>query len=329
MLIAPRVTNIVTDGIVFSEGENTDTEMTDFSGGYPSAEVSPECAMDIDVEIVGAPAGTSAGNVESESQDSEPLSFAAGQDVLEESGGDCTGEREECSNRGGNCEDVADKNNVAVSDDVDTATGVLNAGANMGTRDDRKGSALHDEQYRKLNKLIDKYQKELRTKKVLTSDSRATDKIFDLQALKRFNERQHQLRKKLNQQLKQYDKAPAKIRSALKAKHRPIHPTKQASEEVAEALGKGNYYGRRLRDSANHLLRTGLILENRQGQGAKHETWLNKFDVRSGVQRFARGQIPFEEGGFSGQVCVVQSRFQAEAKWYFIVSYGQPNCVVT
>jgi hypothetical protein len=88
-------------------------------------------------------------------------------------------------------------------------------------------------------------------------------------------------------------------------KNRPIHPTKQASEEVAEALGKGNYYGRRLRDSANHLLRTGLILENRQGQGAKHETWLNKFDVRLGVQRFARGQILFEEGGFSGQVCIV------------------------
>ena len=324
MLIAPELTNVVTEGIVFGEGGNLDTEMADFSGGCPSAEVSPECAMDIDVEIVSALPipGTSPDNAESASQDLEQPSIIAGQDVLEGSGEDCTGEMEECSNGGGNCEDVA------VSDDVDTATGVLNAGADMGTRDDRKGSALHNEQYRKLNKLVDEYQKELRTKKVLTSDSRATDKIFDLQALKRFNERRHQLRQKLNRQLEQYDKAPGKIRPALKAKHRPIHPTKQASEEVAEALGKGNYYGRCLRDSASHLLRTGLILENRQGQGAKHETWLNKFDVRSGVQRFARGQIPFEEGGFAGQVCIVRLGFQAKAKWSFIVSYGQPNCVV-
>ena len=154
------------------------------------------------------------------------------------------------------------------------------------------------------------------------------DKIFDLQALKRFNECHHQLCQKLNQQLKQYDRAPGKIQPAFKAKHRPIHPTKQASGEVAEALGKGNYYGRHRRDSASHLLRTGLILENRQGQGARHETWLNKFDMHAGVQRFARGQIPFEEGGFAGQVCIVQLGFQAKAKWSFIVSYSQPNCVV-
>jgi hypothetical protein len=169
MPIAPQV---VTEGIPISEGKDLDTEMADFSGGCPSAEVSHECAMDIDVEIVSAPPipGTSAGNAESAGQD-EQLGIVGGQDVLEGSGGSCTGEREECSNGGGNCEDVVDENDVAVSDDVDTATGVLNAGADMGTQDDRKGSALHSEQYRKLNKLIDEYQKELRTKKVLTSDS--------------------------------------------------------------------------------------------------------------------------------------------------------------
>ena len=98
----------------------------------------------------------------------------------------------------------------------------------------------------------------------------------------------------MGRQLEQYDKAPGKIRPALKAKHRPIHSTKQASEEVAEALGKGNYYGRCLRDSASHLLRTG-------------------------------GQIPFEEGGFAGQVCIVRLGFQAKAKWSFIVSYVKSN----
>ena len=116
---------------MFGKGGNLDTETADFSGGCPSAEVSPECAMDIDVEIVSAPPipGTSPGNAESASQDLEQPSIIARQDVLEGSGEDSTGEMEECSNGGGNCEDVA------VSDNVDTATGVLNAGADMGTQD--------------------------------------------------------------------------------------------------------------------------------------------------------------------------------------------------
>ena len=73
MLITPELTNVVTEGIAFGEGGNLDTEMADFSGGCPSAEVSPECAMDIDVEIVSALPipGMSPDNVESASQDLE------------------------------------------------------------------------------------------------------------------------------------------------------------------------------------------------------------------------------------------------------------------
>lgn len=262
------------EGFGSSEGYNPDMDTADFNGGGASAEVSPDHAMSVDVEIV-------ANDGDSESSD-----------------------------RGVDCEDAVDENNdAAMSDNVETAAGgVFHESADMGTQDDLNGFALHDEQYRKLDKLIVEHQKELRTRKVLTSDSRATDKIFDLQALKRFNVRRHQLRQNLSRQVEKLNQAPAKIRPALKAKQRPIHPTKQASEEVAEALGKGNYYGRRLRDYANHLLRTGLIPENRQGQGATHETWLNKLEVRSSVQRFARGQIPFEEGGFAGQVSGISSR---------------------
>ncbi|KAE9385106.1 hypothetical protein BT96DRAFT_1092754, partial [Gymnopus androsaceus JB14] len=54
---------------------------------------------------------------------------------------------------------------------------------------------------------------------------------------------------------------------------------------------KGPYYAKRLRLAANHLLKTGLILETKQGQGATHASFLNRLDVRENILKLARGQL--------------------------------------
>ncbi|KAE9389954.1 hypothetical protein BT96DRAFT_834161 [Gymnopus androsaceus JB14] len=72
---------------------------------------------------------------------------------------------------------------------------------------------------------------------------------------------------------------------------RYLRPSQTASEKVAKCFGKGPYYARRLRDEANHLLKTGQILETKQGQGAAHASLLNHHDIRESVLKFARRQL--------------------------------------
>ncbi len=161
-----------------------------------------------------------------------------------------------------------------------------------------------EEEFRRLERLLKSHQKRLQSKKVLASDSHAPHKLFELEALRRFNEIRHQQRENLKKQKAKIEQAAPRLRALLKKKLRvrTTKPNLFASENVATCLGKGPYYARRLRDAAHYLLRTGEILETHQGCGAHHESLLNHSEIHEGVRRFARGQVPKEKGGFEGAV---------------------------
>jgi len=170
--------------------------------------------------------------------------------------------------------------------------------------DNDENTVDHEAVYKELEILINKHIKRLRDKKVMMVDTSAPSKVIELEALRRYTKARVELQRKFHAQKQKIASAPPHLRPVL---HKQI-PTrwsksaKTASLEVAECLGKGPYYARRLRTSANHLLKTGLILETKQGQGATHASLLNRLDVRESVLKWARGQVSEEDGGFKGRV---------------------------
>lgn len=153
-----------------------------------------------------------------------------------------------------------------------------------------------------LEKLINRHQKRLRNKKTMLTDTKAAATVFDLEALRNFNDIRLALHIELASQKTKLANAAPRFRTAIKAKLKTIWPTIDASLRVAKMLSKTETYARRLRDSARHLLHTGLLLETNQGKGASHETLLNRPGVVAALRRFVNGLVPVEDGGYIGQV---------------------------
>lgn len=281
-------------------------------------------------------AGATAGGDSIESADDESMSYmgeapsssaqgtddrAAGDgDVDDATADDDNDARDDGDDARDNDDDARDDDDDTRDDDDDNA-GDDDGDAGDADKDGRDSgddadANMHEHQYKKLKELISSHQKKLCTSKSSLAQSRdALEKIFDLQALNCYNEARHRLRSQATSQRLKIARAPPRLRHALKAKQKHLFPTKLASENVAHNLGKGGYYARHLRYLANHLLRTKELPENRQGQGAYHESLLNREDVREGVQRFARGQVPVEEGGWKGQVRSLSLTLQLWLAW--------------
>ncbi|KAJ3791426.1 hypothetical protein GGU11DRAFT_751827 [Lentinula aff. detonsa] len=162
----------------------------------------------------------------------------------------------------------------------------------------------YEAEYKKLKTLIDKHVKRLREKKIMIQDSSAPSKVVELEALRQYAKARLVLQRKLHARKQKIASASPHLRHILRKQipARWSQSARTASVEVASCLGKGTYYARHLRIAAHHLLKTGLILENKQGQGAVHASLLNRLDVRESVRKWARGLVSEEDGGFKGRV---------------------------
>ncbi|KIK49712.1 hypothetical protein GYMLUDRAFT_253663 [Collybiopsis luxurians FD-317 M1] len=132
----------------------------------------------------------------------------------------------------------------------------------------------------------------------MLSDQQAANKVFDLEALRRYNDLRLELIEKREAWQKKIASAPSKIRPLLEARQPKILSAQQASQKVAYGCGKGPAFAKHLRNSANYILRTGLLPENCQGQGAAHASLLNDIRVSSKLRLWSDGLIAEEEGGW-------------------------------
>jgi hypothetical protein len=135
-----------------------------------------------------------------------------------------------------------------------------------------------------LKKLINSHEKELRKPKKALSDTQAVNHLFDLVALKRYNELRLSHALKLRQFPKKISDAPPRERDRIRADIPRIRPSNDASLTAAEAAGKGPYYAKQLRKLAVFLLANGKLPESRQGKGAVHPSLLNLPEVQEGLR---------------------------------------------
>ncbi|KAJ7584549.1 hypothetical protein C8J56DRAFT_1027796 [Mycena floridula] len=148
---------------------------------------------------------------------------------------------------------------------------------------------------------IKKLQKSYRSKKKLQSGSKVFEAIVNLEALDMYNDEFLRISLRRATVKEQLTTASCGTRAALRKKLRAVSsPVTRASEIVAARCCKTRYYARRLREMAAYMERTGELLENKQGQGAHHESFLTIPGVYSALQIWVKGEMPFEEGGFNG-----------------------------
>jgi hypothetical protein len=84
--------------------------------------------------------------------------------------------------------------------------------------DTLKTLQVHSAQHTQLELLICEHQKRLWQLKVMISDPKAASAILDLELLRRFNNRHHELQIKAHKQREKLANPPHKLRAALKAK---------------------------------------------------------------------------------------------------------------
>ncbi|KAF8145613.1 hypothetical protein K438DRAFT_2097586 [Mycena galopus ATCC 62051] len=109
----------------------------------------------------------------------------------------------------------------------------------------------------RLKKLIITNEKELRKPKRALSDIQAVNRLFDLEALKRYNGLRLGHAQKLRRFHQKISDAPPREREKMRAELPRIRPSTDASLTVADAAGKGPYYAKQLRKMADFLLRKG------------------------------------------------------------------------
>ncbi|KAF8193626.1 hypothetical protein K438DRAFT_1761761 [Mycena galopus ATCC 62051] len=152
----------------------------------------------------------------------------------------------------------------------------------------------------RLAKLIKKHEKELRKPKTMLSDKTAASKIFDLEALKRFNDLRLTYSEKIQKARKAAATAAPRMKPLMRRRIPTLQPAIAASEKVAEACGKGPSFARRLRKLAVFLAETGELPESRQGQGAFHASLFNNPDILDALRVGSSGALEVKDGGFEG-----------------------------
>ncbi|TRM56418.1 hypothetical protein BD626DRAFT_466472, partial [Schizophyllum amplum] len=119
-----------------------------------------------------------------------------------------------------------------------------------------------------------------------------------LQYSKKLEERQ-QARKDAFQRAHQASKGA--MRQKLRKLANGIRPAAEASAHVAAGRDRGVYFARQLRASADHVLRTGELPENRQGRGGAHATNFDNPEVKKYLQMWANRDIDEAKGGLGKQ----------------------------
>jgi hypothetical protein len=156
----------------------------------------------------------------------------------------------------------------------------------------------------RLKSLITRNEKELRKPKRALSDTQAVNRLFDLEALKRYNGFRLGHAQKLRRLHQQISDAPPREREKMRTEMPRIRPSTDASLTAADAAGKGPYYAKQLRKMAIFLLDNGTLPESRRGKGAVHPSLLNLPEVQEGLRSWSNGIFKVEEGGFEGPVRV-------------------------
>lgn len=180
-----------------------------------------------------------------------------------------------------------DESNMGVSSalpSLETVGSVNSASMNSESEssdDDVDERANPEMVFNALSILIDQHIKWLRSCKVMQTDSSAGSKVIELEILRQYAGAHLELQRRLQKEKLKIQAAAPHLCNAMHKKipHCYLQPAQTASNEVAACLGKGPYYARRLRDGVNYLLRTGQVLETKQGQGAAHASLLNCFHI--------------------------------------------------
>ncbi|KAF8142746.1 hypothetical protein K438DRAFT_1994657 [Mycena galopus ATCC 62051] len=118
----------------------------------------------------------------------------------------------------------------------------------------------------RLAKLIKKHEKELRRPKTMLTDKTAMSKIFDLEALKPFNDLRLTYSEKIQKARTAAVMAAPRMKPLMRRRIPKLQPAISASEKVVEACGKGPSFARRLRKLAVFLAETREVPESRQGR---------------------------------------------------------------
>ncbi|KAJ7656728.1 hypothetical protein DFH06DRAFT_1328283 [Mycena polygramma] len=153
-----------------------------------------------------------------------------------------------------------------------------------------------------LEKCIAKRLRLLRKSKTMLTDTSAANQVFDLEAVRLFNNQRLKNFEKLQTAQRRVKNAPPRCKAKMRRLVPKIKPNLDASETVATALSKGPAFARRLRKMAKNLEIRGELPESMQGKGAFHATLLDNPDVLSAVRVWATGALKFDEGGFEGKI---------------------------
>ncbi|KAJ7649588.1 hypothetical protein B0H17DRAFT_1147703 [Mycena rosella] len=154
----------------------------------------------------------------------------------------------------------------------------------------------------KLERLIEKHIRLLRKPKTMLTNTTAANQVFDLEALRQFNNQRFANLEKLQAAKRRVELAPSRSKAKMRKLVPKIKPSMDASETVATALAKGPAFARRLRKLATHLETHGELPKSTQGQGAFHFTLLDNPDILSAVRVWCSGALDFDEGGFEGPI---------------------------
>ncbi|KAL4246959.1 hypothetical protein AB1N83_014398 [Pleurotus pulmonarius] len=125
---------------------------------------------------------------------------------------------------------------------------------------------------------------------------------MDLAALEQYTAHAQGLQAKHDQLRERLKTTAPSLRSKLRGKMSKIHPMTTASNTVADRFGKGPWFARRLRGMASYVLRTQELPPSTQGKGAQRSSFFNCSEVRSALEKWVKGLIPTDQGGFEGQM---------------------------
>jgi hypothetical protein len=159
--------------------------------------------------------------------------------------------------------------------------------------------------HRRLKKSIDNLDKSLRKDKTIRTSKAAANDILFLVSLRQYNDLRLKYALEKADLIQSLSTASPNVRPRIKMRISRIRPSTDAGNLVASRAGKGPYFARTVRSAAQEMLRTGKLPENRMGKGAVHASLLQVPGVQSALQRWTKGLLPVEEGGFEGRVSVV------------------------
>ncbi|TFK67503.1 hypothetical protein BDN72DRAFT_913924 [Pluteus cervinus] len=143
-------------------------------------------------------------------------------------------------------------------------------------------------------------RKELNKKKTPSDCQDVANQLVELTKIEQYNQRRyelHQERTRLKLSLTVQQKS---LHHKIKQRIAKIRPANDASMEVAKRFNRGPWFARLVRSSTNTLFTTGKLSKNKQGQGAHHESLLGDPRIHDALQKWVKGMVPPEKGGFIG-----------------------------